>query len=61
MSPQPQLHKSRQREKQASRDADAHALASGEKSREQRWRENSFIPPRSMTVDYRRLRPRDPT
>jgi hypothetical protein len=33
-----------QKAKQKSRERDAQALASGEKSREQLWRENSFIP-----------------
>lgn len=34
----------RAREKQASRDDDDHAVACGEKSREQLWKENSFLP-----------------
>lgn len=51
----------REHEKQASRDADARALRSGEKTHADLWRENSFIPPRSMKVDFLHLRraPRD--
>lgn len=37
--------------KQASRDADARALASGVKTREQLWRENTKLPARLTSVD----------
>jgi hypothetical protein len=45
----------RAREKQASRDADARALASGEKSREQLTRENGLFPPGRVRHDPRSL------
>ncbi len=44
----------RAREKRASRDADAAALASGEKTREQLWMENSFLPPGGV-VDWTKV------
>ena len=44
------------RSKQASRDVDAHALQTGEKTNADLWRENSLIPPRSMKVDFKNLR-----
>lgn len=42
----------RVREKQASRDADALALSSGEKSNEQLWQENSFLRARDVIVRF---------
>jgi hypothetical protein len=47
---------SREDQKQRSREADERALATGEKTREDLWRENSFIPPGKMRVDYKRIR-----
>ena len=44
------------RSKQASRDVDAYALQTGEKTNADLWRENSLIPPRSMKVDFKNLR-----
>jgi hypothetical protein len=46
-------------EKQASRDQDAADLASGRKSREQLWRENSFIPEElaKAPIDFTRIGP----
>lgn len=47
----------RAQEKQASRDDDARALASGEKSREQLWRENGVMPASSVhaRIDFSRV------
>ena len=43
-------------EKQASRDADARAMATGAKTVEQLRRENSFaVPPRNAVIDYRSI------
>lgn len=39
------------KERQASRDADEQALASGQKSREELRRENGFFPARRFRVD----------
>lgn len=45
-------------EKQASRDADARALASGEKSREQIVADNSFLPLHAIgAIDFSRVPP----
>lgn len=47
----------RTEEKQASRDADAKALATGEKTREDLWRENSFVPAEiaRTPIDFSRI------
>jgi len=46
----------RAREKQASRDADAHSLASGEKTVEQLRRENSFaLPAPDAAINYHEI------
>lgn len=42
-------------EKQASREEDARALASGEKTRERLWKENSFLPANRTRIDFRRV------
>lgn len=42
----------RQREKQASRDQDAADLASGKKTREQLWRENSLFRFSNVEIDF---------
>lgn len=45
----------RAREKQASREADARALASGQKTREQLWSENTLLPARMTSVNLRAI------
>jgi hypothetical protein len=47
----------RAREKQASRDEDARALASGEKDSERLWRENSALPASAAhaRIDFSRV------
>jgi hypothetical protein len=47
----------RAREKQLSRDADAHALASGEKSRDELRRENGHFAFRNVRVTLRGAKP----
>ncbi len=43
-------------EKQAARDRDEQSLASGAKSREQLWRENSFIRAAGSEIDFASVR-----
>lgn len=45
----------RAREKQASREEDARALASGEKTHTQLWHENSFLRASDFIVDFARI------
>lgn len=47
--------KARAAEKQASRDRDAADLASGAKTREQLWRENTLLPARLTSFDIRSI------